>query len=105
MSRLRLGYLALAIWGAIYPMGWFVAYLRETGTGLPGLFAAWTANASVIGLTSDLVIAAIALTLWVIAETTVRRNWIALAAIPATFCIGLSFGLPLYLFLRTRPVK
>ena len=34
----------------------------------------------------------------------VRRNWSALVAIPATFLIGVSCGLPLYLFLRTRPV-
>ena len=49
-------------------------------------------------------IAALTLTLWVLAETWVRRNWLALVAIPATFCIGVSCGLPLYLFLRTRPV-
>ncbi|HSG36474.1 MAG TPA: DUF2834 domain-containing protein, partial [Paracoccaceae bacterium] len=30
--------------------------------------------------------------------------WIALLAIPATFLIGVSCGLPLFLFLRTRPI-
>ena len=49
-------------------------------------------------------IAAIALTVWISTEVATRRNWTALAAIPATFCIGVSCGLPLYLFLRTRPV-
>ena len=48
--------------------------------------------------------AAVTLTIWIIAETWVRKNWIALLAIPATFCIGVSCGLPLYLFLRSRPV-
>jgi hypothetical protein len=38
----------------------------------------------------DLTIAAIALTVFIIAEVAVRRNWIALIAIPATFCIGVS---------------
>ena len=52
-----------------------------------------------------LTIAAIALTVFVISEVSVRRNWIALWAIPATFCIGVSCGLPLYLFLRTRPIS
>jgi hypothetical protein len=28
------------------------------------------------------------------------RNWWGLLAIPATFCIGVSCGLPLYLALR-----
>ena len=105
MSFLRLLYLALAIWGTIKPMSYFLAYMEETGTGLSGLIDAWYVNQSTVGLTWDLTIAAIALTVWVIAETAVRRNWSALIAIPATFCIGVSCGLPLYLFLRTRPAR
>lgn len=104
MSPLRLTYLALAVWGAIHPMYYFLAYMRETGTGLSGLIDAWYVNASTTGLTWDLTIAAIALTIWIIAETWVRKNWSALIAIPATLCIGVSCGLPLYLFLRTRNV-
>lgn len=104
ISPLRLLYLALAIWGAVHPMYWFVTHMRAEGTGLSGLISAWHANASTTGLTWDLTIAAIALTVWIVAEVRVRQNWTALAAIPATFCIGLSCGLPLYLFLRTRPV-
>lgn len=104
MSVLRMIYLALAVWGAIHPMYWFVTYMMETGTGLSGLIDAWYVNASTTGLTWDLIIAAIALTVWIIAEVAVRRNWLGLIAIPATFCIGVSCGLPLYLFLRTRPV-
>ena len=104
MSPLRVIYLALAVWGAVHPMYYFISYMRSEGTGLRGLVDAWFFNASTTGLTWDLTIAAIALTIWVIAETWVRRNWLALVSIPATFCIGLSCGLPLYLFLRTRPV-
>ena len=101
---LRALWLALALWGAIHPMYFFVSYMLETGSGLSGLIDAWYVNASTTGLTWDLTIAAIALTLWILAEVAVRRNWTALVAIPATFCIGVSCGLPLYLFLRTRPV-
>lgn len=105
MSPLRLVYLLLAIWGAIHPMYWFISYMRKSGTGLGGLIDAWYANAATVGLAWDLVIAAVTLTLWIIAETGIRRNWEALIAIPATFLIGVSCGLPLYLFLRSRPVK
>ena len=104
MSPLRLIYLGLAIWGAIHPMYYFIGYMRETGTGLSGLIDAWYVNASTTGLTWDLTIAAVTLTVFIIAEVAVRRNWIGLIAIPATFCIGVSCGLPLYLFLRSRPV-
>ena len=99
-----MAYLALAAWGAVHPMWWFAAHMREGGGGLSGLIDAWYVNAATTGLAWDLTIAALALTLWIVAEVRVRRNWLALVAIPATFGIGLSCGLPLYLFLRTRPV-
>ena len=105
MSPIRVVYLGLAIWGAIHPMYYFLGYMSETGTGLSGLMDAWYVNASTHGLVWDLTIAAIALTVWIIAETAVRKNWLALIAIPATFGIGVSCGLPLYLFLRTRGVE
>jgi hypothetical protein len=66
---------------------------------------AWHVNAAGSGLVWDLTIAAVALTVWIISEVAVRRNWLALLAIPATFGIGVSCGLPLYLFLRSRPVQ
>ncbi len=104
MSGLRRAYLALAGVGAVWPMAHFLAYLTAEGGSLPGMFALWTANDAVTGLALDLMIAATALIVWCLAETMARRNWIALVTIPATLFVGVSFGLPLYLFLRTRPV-
>ncbi len=104
MSVLRMIYLGLAIWGAIHPMSWFLAWFDENGFSLSGMVDAWHVNAATSGLVWDLTIAAVALTVWIIAEVYARKNWSALIAIPATFCIGVSCGLPLYLFLRTRPV-
>lgn len=105
MSPLRLTWLALAIWGAIHPMAWFVTWLSQNGWSLSGMLDAWHANAATTGLVWDLTIAAVALTVFVLAETVARRNWIGLLAIPATFLIGVSCGLPLYLFLRADPVR
>lgn len=102
MSPLRLLYLALAIWGAVHPMYYMLGPVQADG--ISGLLAAWQVNPAATGLFWDLVIAAIALIIWIVAEVSVRRNWLALVAIPATLCIGVSCGLPLYLFLRTRPV-
>ena len=95
-------FLALAVWGAIHPMAWFVAWFDENGYDLMAMVDAWHANAATSGLVWDLTIAAVALTLWVIWETATARDWLRLIAIPATFCIGVSCGLPLYLFLRMR---
>lgn len=103
MQPLRLIFLALAIWGAVHPMYWFVTHMVETGGGLSGLIDAWYVNASTTGLVWDLTIAAIALTIWIVAEAVQRRDWLSLLAIPTIYCIGVSCGLPLYLFLRSRP--
>lgn len=104
MAPIRLIYLGLAIWGAVHPMYYFVTWFLANSWDLIAIVDAWHVNAATSGLVWDLTIAALALTIWIISEVTVRRNWSALVAIPATFCIGVSCGLPLYLFLRSRPV-
>lgn len=105
MSVSRMIYLALAIWGAIHPMYYFIQWFQQNTWDIMAMVDAWHANAASSGLVWDLTIAAIALTVWIIVEVATRRNWVALIAIPATFCIGVSCGLPLYLFLRTAPVR
>ena len=37
MTPLRIVWLALALWGAVHPMYWFLRHMSETGTGLGGL--------------------------------------------------------------------
>lgn len=98
---IRLLWLALAIWGAMHPMYYFMSYMAENDWSLGQLIDAWYVNASTTGLVWDLTIAAITVTCWVLAECIMRRNWRGLVAIPATFCIGVSCGLPLYLYLRS----
>ena len=102
MSGLRLTYLALAVWGAIHPMFYFIRWFGDNGFDLAAMGRAWNVNDAASGLVWDLTIAAIALTIWIIAESLRRRDWLGFIAIPATFCIGVSCGLPLYLFLRSR---
>jgi len=104
MSPLRMIYLALAIWGTIHPMYYFISWFQAEGWDLMKMVDAWHVNTAGSGLVWDLTIAAVTLTIWILAETFTRKNWLALVAIPATFCIGVSCGLPLYLFLRSRPV-
>ena len=104
MSPLRATYLAFAVVGALWPMAKLWPWLMQNGPDPFALISAWTADAPNAALFTDIAIAASVFSIWVIAETRVRRNWLALCAIPACFLVGLSFGLPLYLFLRTRPV-
>jgi Terpene cyclase DEP1 len=101
MTPLRILYLALAAWGAVHPMYWFVTFMNQSGTGLGGMIDAWYVNASTTGLTWDLTISALALSVAVVALAVSRKMWWALLVIPATFGIGVSCGLPLYLYLRS----
>jgi hypothetical protein len=99
---MRTVFLLLAIWGAIHPMYYFITWFQAEGWDIMAMVDAWHVNAATSGLVWDLTIAAISLTIWVLMEATKNRNWLSLIAIPATFCIGVSCGLPLYLYLRSR---
>ena len=102
MSPLRIVYLALAVLGTVWPMSYFIAWFREHSWSLGGMIEAWHANDATSGLVYDLTVAAVTLTVWILAEAISRRDWLSLVAVPATYMIGVSCGLPLYLFLRTR---
>jgi len=100
--NIRWLWLALAVWGTIHPMYWFVTWFQANGWSLPGMVEAWHANAATSGLVWDLTVAAVTLTLWILVESVRSRNWRGLWAIPAIYGIGVSCGLPLYLFLRRQ---
>jgi len=102
MTPIRMIYLALAVIGSIWPMYYFVSWFNEYGWSISAMIDAWYVNDATTGLVWDLTIAAVTLTIWVIAEAISRRDWLSLVAVPATYCIGVSCGLPLYLFLRSR---
>ena len=93
-------FLGLAIWGTVHPMSWFLAWFGENGWSLSAMIEAWHANAATSGLVWDLTIAAVALTVAVVWDTWRTRHLSFLVVIPATFLIGVSCGLPLYLYLR-----
>lgn len=93
-------FLALAVWGTVHPMWYFISWFQENTWSIMAMVDAWHANDATSGLVWDLTIAAVALTIWVIWESATTRRWAGLLAVPATFCIGVSCGLPLYLFLR-----
>jgi len=105
MTVTRLLFAALAVLGSILPMRYFLAWFGENGFTIMGMVDAWHTNAATSGLVWDLTIAAVALTLWVLIEVVRDRKWWGLLAIPATFCIGVSCGLPLYLAPRPAPVS
>lgn len=95
-------FLILAVVGAVAPMYYFVSWFQEFGWDLGAMVEAWNVNDATTGLVYDLTVAAVTLTVWVIWETARNGRWLNLIAIPAAFCIGVSCGFPLYLWLRLR---
>ena len=100
---IRYLWLVLAIWGTIHPMYYFISWFNANTWDIMAMVDAWHANLATSGLVWDLTIAAITLTIWAIYEGVSRKNYLSLLAVPATFMIGVSCGLPLYLYLRSRP--
>lgn len=101
MSKLRMFYLGMSIIGAVVPMIFVIGWIKAGGA-LFSVVAAWSANGASTGLMWDMLISALVLSVFALAECINRRDYFPLVALPATFMIGLSCGLPLYLFLRTR---
>ena len=93
-------YLVLSIAGAIVPYTQFVPWVREHGLNVPALIAELfsTRIGAFFGL--DVVVSAVVLIVFVLhegASRRVRNLWLPIAA---TLVVGVSCGLPLFLYLR-----
>lgn len=101
--RLFVIYCLLSAAGLLVPWYFNLAYLTGGGSLAPGPFvAAVSANALTTGITWDVYIAAVAASLWMVADARrhgLRGAWIHVAL---TFAVGLAFAFPLYLARRER---
>lgn len=102
MPPIRILWLILCVAGVVLPFRYFWPWLQANDFDLGAMVEAWHANDASSGLVWDLTVAAATLTVWIVWESATRRDWLGLVAIPATFLVGVSLGLPLYLFLRSR---
>ena len=99
--RLRL-LLALTVIGFVVPNVFVGVYLAEEGLALGEYFEAWYSSTPQTQLTVDITLAALAFVFWASWDgprSGVKSWWVV---IPATFLVGLCFGLPLYLYLREK---
>ena len=95
-------YLALAVIGAVIPMSIFLPWAWENGLAPGAFLAALNANPISRFFAWDLLIAGLAVLVWIGIETRRRRVAYAWTAALGTLCVGVSFGLPLYLYLREQ---
>jgi hypothetical protein len=99
---MRLLYLVLALVGAVVPYSLFVPWLAENGLNPPLLVTELfsTRMGAFFGL--DVLVSAVVLVAFIRREGAVcrmARLWLPVAA---TCLIGVSCGLPLFLYLRER---
>ncbi|MGD1934650.1 MAG: DUF2834 domain-containing protein [Candidatus Phaeomarinobacter sp.] len=99
MSRKTL-YLALTIIGVIMPYLYFVPWFLDNPGDIVGFLTLATANPIATMLTWDIVISAIALTVFALAHLTQLGAGKIIMVIAGTFLIGVSCGLPLLLYFR-----
>lgn len=92
----------LTVLGFVVPNVCLIIFFTEDGSSIGHYFSLWTASTPSTQLLLDLSIAAVAFLVWAAVEgprAQVKRWWVC---IPATFLVGLCFGLPLFLLMRER---
>jgi hypothetical protein len=98
-------YLLLCVAGTILPYWWFVPFLREHGLDLR-LFLQQLFATQISGFFAmDVLVSTVVLWVFVLAEGRrlgIQRLWLPLAA---SFAVGVSLGLPLFLYLREQKLE
>lgn len=98
--KIRHLYLLLCVIGAILPFTQYVPFVLAHGWHLQIFFQQMLANRVSIGLTLDLVVAAIVFIIFIFTEGKrlgIHFLWLPLTV---TLLIGLSSGFPLFLYMR-----
>jgi len=93
-------YLLLAILGFILPLWQFVSWLFEFGVDVPLMFQSIVEDKLSLFAWLDVIISAIVLVIFIVYEgnkESMKNLWVPILG---TLCIGVSFGLPFFLFLR-----
>ncbi len=98
-------YLLLTVIGLVTPFVLLMPWIGEHGMALGPMFAVIGQSPVSQTVMADLLIAAVAGTIFIIAEgmrAQVKFWWVAIIG---TYSIGFCFGLPLFLYLRQRQLS
>lgn len=98
-------YLGLAIIGALMPYAAFVPWLLQNGIDIPQFFTEMMANPISIFAWLDVAVAAIALLGFIFHDGQKNQVKWRFVAIIGTLSVGVSCGLPLYLYLREKQLS
>ena len=104
MSRKSI-YLTLTLIGFFAPLCIFIKVMRVYGNDFGLMFAQLGANPMAAFIALDLTISAIACWVYILGEgkrLQMKNVWLYLVA---TLAVGLSFALPLFLYIRERKLE
>jgi len=101
---MRTLYLVLAVVGAVLPYSQFVPWLIEHGPNIPLLFTEIFSTKVGAFFALDVLISAVVLIGFIRREGAARKMRMLWMPIAATCLIGVSCGLPLFLYLRERQI-
>lgn len=95
-------YLLITLLGMLFPYAAFVPWLIAHGADIPLLWDQATANPISIFAWTDVIISATALLVFIVTDSIKNTVKYSYLAVLGTLVVGVSFGLPLYLYLRER---
>jgi hypothetical protein len=98
-------YLTAALLGAILPLSYLKPFLLLNGFDVPLLFRQLFQNNVSAFFGTDVIVSAFVLGFFVFSEGQRRRMKNLWAYILCTLLVGVSLGLPLFLFFRERKLK
>lgn len=98
-------YLILCVLGGVIPYAKFLPWLLRNGLDLRLFFREMTANQIALFFVLDVVISAVVVIAFSLLESTqmkIRNRWLVPVAL---LTVGVSLGLPLFLYLRERAIE
>ncbi|MEF1311688.1 DUF2834 domain-containing protein [Vibrio mytili] len=95
-------YLVLSVLGILLPYGAFVPWLAVNGVDIRLLFSEAVANPISIFAWLDVLVAAIALLGFIVVDGQRYKVKYRYFAVLGTLLVGVSFGLPLYLYFKEK---
>lgn len=92
------GYLALAVAGLLIPYSQFVPYLLENGLNIGMILSDISSSRIAAFGWLDVAVSAVVLVVMILDERDGIRHW--WLPVVDTFTVGISCGLPMYMYLR-----
>ena len=97
-------YLLLTLAALAFPVRRFILWFADYGFDVEKLLAELMISDPAKGVTSAVLIASGATLIFIVGEATTRRDWFSMICVPVTLIFGVAVGLPLYLYMRLRPL-